>query len=55
MKQSSSLKPHDAKLLYLALLCGKLQVGKDQEKAQLEPSWEKTKLKIRHLYHENIS
>ena len=40
----------------------KVQVGKDQEKAQSEkdshskkPRWEKTKLTIRHLYHENIS
>ena len=37
----------------------KVQVGKDQEKAQSErdshskkPRWEKTKLTIRHLYHE---
>ena len=40
----------------------KVQVGKDQEKAQSEkdshskkPRWEKTKLTIRYLYHENIS
>ena len=40
----------------------KVQVGKDQEKTQSEkrfplqkPKWEKTKLKIRYLYHENIS
>ena len=38
----------------------KVQVGKDQEKAQSEkdshskkPRWEKTKLTIRYLYHEN--
>ena len=38
---------------------GKVQVGKDQEKAQSEkrlplqkPRWEKTKLTIRYLYHE---
>ena len=37
----------------------KVQVGKDQEKAQSEkrfplqiPRWEKTKLTIRYLYHE---
>ena len=40
----------------------KVQVGKDQEKAQSakdshakNPRWEKTKLTIRYLYHENIS
>ena len=40
----------------------KVQVGKDQEKAQSakdshskSPRWEKTKLTIRYLYHENIS
>ena len=40
----------------------KVQVGKDQEKAQSEkrfplqkPRWEKTKLTIRYLYDENIS
>ena len=40
----------------------KVQVGKDQEKAQSEkdshsrkPRWEKTKSTIRHLYHENFS
>ena len=40
----------------------KVQVGKDQEKAQTakdshskNPRWEKTKLTIRYLYHENIS
>ena len=40
----------------------KVQVGKDQEKAQSEkeshsknPKWVKTKLTIRYLYHENIS
>ena len=40
----------------------KLQVGKDQEKAQSakdshskNPRWEKTKLTIRYLHHENIS
>ena len=40
----------------------KVQVGKDQEKAQSEkdshsqkPRWEKNKLTIRYLYHENIS
>ena len=39
----------------------KVQVGKDQEKAQSakdshfkNPRWEKTKLTIRYLYHENI-
>ena len=44
------------------VLCKKVQVGKDQEKAQSEkdshskkPRWEKTKLTIRYLYHENIS
>ena len=38
----------------------KVQVGKDQEKAQSEkdshqkkPRWEKTKLTVRYLYHEN--
>ena len=42
--------------------CKKVQVGNDQEKAQSEkdshskkPRWEKTKLTIRYLYHENIS
>ena len=42
--------------------CKKVQVGKDQEKAQSakdshskSPRWEKTKLTIRYLYHENIS
>ena len=32
----------------------KVQVGKDQEKAQSEKDsrWEKTKLTIRYLYHE---
>ena len=41
---------------------GKVQVGKDQEKAlsakdshSKNPRWEKTKLTIRYLYHENIS
>ena len=40
----------------------KVQVGKDQEKAQSEkrfplqkPRWVKTKLTIRYLYHVNIS
>ena len=44
----------------------KVQEGKDQEKAQSrgairkrpplqKPRWEKTKLKIRYIYHENIS
>ena len=40
----------------------KVQVGKDQEKAQSakdshskSPRWEKTKQTIRYLYHENIS
>ena len=40
----------------------KVQVGKDQEKAQSEkdshskkPRWEKNKLTIRYLYHENTS
>ena len=40
----------------------KVQIGKDQEKAQSakdshskNPRWEKTKLTIRYLYHENIS
>ena len=38
----------------------KVQVGKDQEKAQLEKdsknrNGERTKLTIRYLYHENIS
>ena len=40
----------------------KVQAGKDQEKVQSEkrlplqkPRWEKTKLTIRYLYHENIS
>ena len=40
----------------------KVQIGKDQEKAQSakdshskNPWWEKTKLTIRYLYHENIS
>ena len=39
----------------------KEQVGKDQEKAQSEKDshskmrWEKNKLTIRYLYHENIS
>ena len=40
----------------------KVQVGKDQEKVQSENDshsknlrWEKTKLTIRYLYHENIS
>ena len=40
----------------------KVQVGKDQEKAQSEkrfplqkPRLEKTKLTVRYLYHENIS
>ena len=40
----------------------KVQVGKDQEKAQLEkkfplqkPRWEKTKLTIKYLCNENIS
>ena len=39
-----------------------VQIGKDQEKAQSakdshskNPRWEKTKLTIRYLYHENIS
>ena len=42
--------------------CKKVQLGKDQEKAQSEkdsrsknPRWDKTKLTIRYLYHENIS
>ena len=39
------------------ILFTKVQVGKDQEKAQSErdsqkPRWEKTKLTISHLYHE---
>ena len=40
----------------------KVQIGKDQEKAQSakdshskNPRWEKTKLTIRYLYHENLS
>ena len=40
----------------------KVQVGKDQEKAQSakdshskSPRWDKNKLTIRYLYHENIS
>ena len=40
----------------------KVQVGNDKENAQSEkdshskkPRWEKTKLTIRYLYHENIS
>ena len=40
----------------------KVQVGKDQEKAQSakdshfkSPRWKKTKLTISYLYHENIS
>ena len=40
----------------------KVQIGKDQEKAQSakdshskNPRWEKNKLTIRYLYHENIS
>ena len=40
----------------------KVQVGKDQEKAQSEKDshsknqgWKKTKLTMRYLYHENIS
>ena len=40
----------------------KVQVGKDQEKAQSEkrlplqkPRWEKTKLTIMYSYHENTS
>ena len=40
----------------------KVQIGKDQEKAQSakdshskNPRWEKTKLTIRYLCHENIS
>ena len=50
--------------LYLGtqLVYDRVQVGKDQEKAQLEkrfplqkPRWEKTKLIIRYLYDENIS
>ena len=38
--------------------CKKVQVGKDQEKAQSErfplqkPRWEKAKLTLRHLYYE---
>ena len=39
----------------------KVQIGKDQEKAQSakdshskNPRWEKNKLTIRYLYHENI-
>ena len=43
-------------------LCRKVQVGKDQEKAQSakdshskSPRWKKTKLTTRYLYHENIS
>ena len=48
----------------LSQLCDneKVQVGKDQEMAQSakdshskNPRWEKTKLTIRYLYHENIS
>ena len=47
--------------LFMGTLMGKkkVQVGKDQEKAQSEkrfplqkPRWEKTKLTIRYLYHE---
>ena len=41
------------------MLHKKVQVGKDQEKAQSEkrfllqkPRWEKTKLTIRYIYHE---
>ena len=43
-------------------LSKKVQIGKDQEKAQSakdshskNPRWEKTKLTIKYLYHENIS
>ena len=48
----------------LEIFSEKVQVGKDQKKAQSEndshskkPRWEKTKLTIRYmfLYHENIS
>ena len=53
--------PHK-RLLYKLYYYGKVQVGKDQEKAQSakdshskNPRWEKTKLTIRYLYHENIS
>ena len=50
------------KMLTVVLFSKKVQVGKDQEKAQSEKDshsknrgGEKAKLTIRYLYHENIS
>ena len=52
----------DISILFCFVYYQKAQVGKDQEKAQSakdshskNPRWEKTKLTIRYLYHENIS
>ena len=58
LESKLSLKSYVIVYMYM-----NVQVGKDQEKAQSEKKplqkptcrWEKTKLTIRHLYHENIS
>ena len=48
-------------LMFLNVSLKKVQVDKDQEKAQSEkrfplqkPRWEKTKLTMRYLYHEKV-
>ena len=60
----SHLILHEESVVFLlqSKLLQKVQIGKDQEKAQSakdshskNPRWEKTKLTIRYLYHENIS